>query len=90
MSASLDVNLRGASGTYQAAVESVDVALTAVDELLRDGDSAASASADPRVIFALCRPPGHHAPADMYGGYCFLNNAGACGRVAPLCAGDGG
>ncbi|MDD9978438.1 MAG: histone deacetylase family protein [Boseongicola sp.] len=26
--------------------------------------------------FALCRPPGHHATSDMYGGYCFLNNAG--------------
>jgi len=23
----------------------------------------------------LCRPPGHHAAADLYGGYCFLNNA---------------
>ncbi|MBI1219653.1 MAG: histone deacetylase family protein [Rhodobacteraceae bacterium] len=28
-----------------------------------------------RAAFALCRPPGHHATADMYGGYCFLNNA---------------
>ncbi len=27
------------------------------------------------AAFALCRPPGHHATADMYGGYCFLNNA---------------
>ena len=26
-------------------------------------------------MFALCRPPGHHAAADLYGGYCFLNNA---------------
>ncbi len=25
--------------------------------------------------FALCRPPGHHAGKDLYGGYCFLNNA---------------
>src|SRR5436190_80152 len=25
--------------------------------------------------FALCRPPGHHCHHDMYGGYCFLNNA---------------
>ena len=23
----------------------------------------------------LCRPPGHHAAIDMYGGYCFVNNA---------------
>ena len=28
-----------------------------------------------RQAFALCRPPGHHAMADMYGGYCFLANA---------------
>lgn len=28
-----------------------------------------------RAAFALCRPPGHHATADMYGGFCFLNNA---------------
>lgn len=28
-----------------------------------------------RSAFALCRPPGHHATADMFGGYCFLNNA---------------
>jgi acetoin utilization deacetylase AcuC-like enzyme len=28
-----------------------------------------------RSAFALCRPPGHHAAADLYGGYCFLNNA---------------
>jgi acetoin utilization deacetylase AcuC-like enzyme len=25
--------------------------------------------------FALCRPPGHHAGSDFYGGYCFFNNA---------------
>jgi acetoin utilization deacetylase AcuC-like enzyme len=28
-----------------------------------------------RAAFALCRPPGHHATVDQYGGYCFLNNA---------------
>jgi len=28
-----------------------------------------------RTAFALCRPPGHHAGTDLYGGYCFLNNA---------------
>lgn len=26
-------------------------------------------------MFSLCRPPGHHAGADFYGGYCFVNNA---------------
>ena len=28
-----------------------------------------------RSAFALTRPPGHHAGADFFGGYCFLNNA---------------
>jgi acetoin utilization deacetylase AcuC-like enzyme len=27
-----------------------------------------------RQAYALCRPPGHHAYADMAGGFCFLNN----------------
>ncbi len=29
------------------------------------------------AAFALCRPPGHHAAIDLYGGYSFINNA-AC------------
>ena len=53
------------AGTWEAAAASVDVALTGADLVL---DGAAGA-------FALCRPPGHHAAADFYGGYCFLNNA---------------
>lgn len=27
------------------------------------------------VCYALCRPPGHHASKNMFGGYCYLNNA---------------
>ena len=30
---------------------------------------------DRQPVFALCRPPGHHASCDYFGGYCFLNNA---------------
>lgn len=52
-------------GTWEAAQAAADVALTA------QGLVAAGA----RAAFALCRPPGHHAARDMYGGYCFLNNA---------------
>lgn len=37
--------------------------------------AAAHVAAGASAAFALCRPPGHHATADMYGGYCFLNNA---------------
>ena len=28
-----------------------------------------------QAAFALCRPPGHRATADQFGGYCFINNA---------------
>jgi acetoin utilization deacetylase AcuC-like enzyme len=52
-------------GTWEAAVAAVDCALTAVD-LVLGGDQAA---------YALCRPPGHHATRDGYGGSCYLNNA---------------
>ncbi len=52
-------------GTYAAARASVDVALTAADHVL---------SGDP-VAYGLCRPPGHHAARNAYGGYCFFNNA---------------
>lgn len=53
------------AGTWRAATASANVALTG-QELLTQGE---------RSVFALCRPPGHHAARDFYGGYCFLNNA---------------
>jgi len=53
-------------GTWEAALASKDVALTATDLVLNSGERAA---------FGLCRPPGHHAAIDQFGGYCFLNNA---------------
>jgi acetoin utilization deacetylase AcuC-like enzyme len=70
------------AGTWTAAYWSAQCALTAAD-LVLGGERAA---------YALCRPPGHHAAADMYGGFCYLNNAAiaarhiqaAVGRVAIL------
>ena len=53
------------AGTYRAATTAANVALTA-QGLVAAGEQAA---------FALCRPPGHHAARELYGGYCFLNNA---------------
>ena len=52
-------------GTWDAALAASDIAVTAAD-LVREGA---------REIYALCRPPGHHAFADMAGGFCFLNNS---------------
>ena len=53
------------SGTWVAARSGADCAFAAADQL-RQGA---------RGAFALSRPPGHHAGADFFGGYCFLNNA---------------
>jgi acetoin utilization deacetylase AcuC-like enzyme len=53
------------AGTWVAARTGADSALSAADAVAR-GDRAA---------FALSRPPGHHAGADFFGGYCFINNA---------------
>jgi acetoin utilization deacetylase AcuC-like enzyme len=56
--------------TWDAAYWSAQCALTAA-KLVHEGERAA---------FALCRPPGHHAHADMGGGYCFINNAAVAGN----------
>ena len=34
-----------------------------------------------RAAFALTRPPGHHAGADFFGGYCFINNAAVAAQA---------
>ncbi len=47
--------------------------------------SAASAAAavldDAPAAYALCRPPGHHAFADMAGGFCFVNNSAVAAQM---------
>ncbi|RBI75825.1 histone deacetylase family protein [Roseovarius sp. TE539] len=53
------------AGTWEAAYWSAQTAVTAAD-LVAGGDRAA---------YALSRPPGHHAFADLAGGFCFFNNA---------------
>ncbi len=63
---SLDAGTPITAGTWRAACSSAQVALTGA-KLIADGRHKAA--------FSLCRPPGHHAAADVYGGYCFLNNA---------------
>jgi acetoin utilization deacetylase AcuC-like enzyme len=52
-------------GTWEAAYWSAQTAVNAAAETLQTG----------AVSYALCRPPGHHATADLYGGFCYLNNA---------------
>ncbi len=52
-------------GTWEAATAAVDCTLTALAKIQTGA----------RGAFALVRPPGHHAASDLYGGYCYLNNA---------------
>jgi acetoin utilization deacetylase AcuC-like enzyme len=58
--------------TWKSAYWSAQSALAATRAVL-DGERAA---------FALCRPPGHHAGADYYGGYCHLNAAAIAAQAA--------
>lgn len=65
----LETSISG--GTWEAARASANVALSA-QQLISQGENSA---------FALCRPPGHHAAGDLYGGYCFINNAAVCAQA---------
>lgn len=62
---SFDAGTPITAGTWQAITASVNVALTGAEQI----------RAGQRAVFSLCRPPGHHASADLLGGYCFFNNA---------------
>lgn len=53
-----------AEGTWGSARVAADIALTAADAVIGGANEA----------YALCRPPGHHAFADLAGGFCYLNN----------------
>ncbi|MCB9706785.1 MAG: histone deacetylase family protein [Myxococcales bacterium] len=66
---------------FAAARAAMDCALTGANLLL--------AGSGP--VYALCRPPGHHAERRVFGGFCYFNNAAlaanalsARGRVALL------
>lgn len=59
-----DVAAPIAEGTWDSCLWSAWSAIHAAGLILQ-GESSA---------YALCRPPGHHASADMAGGFCYLNN----------------
>jgi acetoin utilization deacetylase AcuC-like enzyme len=54
------------AGTWGGALAAVNAAVTAA-RLVSDGGSPA--------VYAVCRPPGHHAGPAFFGGSCYLNNA---------------
>ena len=89
-------NIDGKAGYYALSTETAITAGTwaaALSSAASAQAAAAHVAGGARAAFALCRPPGHHATADMYGGFCFLNNAAlaaealcraGAGRVAIL------
>ena len=52
-------------GTWDASHAAASIAHTAQRHTAETGQPS----------FALCRPPGHHASKNFFGGYCFINNA---------------
>lgn len=69
---SMDSGTPLTSGSWTAAYAGAQASLTALDRVLA-GDRAA---------YCLTRPPGHHAGADFFGGYCFINNAAVAAQAA--------
>ena len=72
-------------GTWDAVEAAAGAALTAVDLVATaawvegsdgsgTGSPGGSSGAAP-MAYALCRPPGHHAAREAFGGSCYLNNA---------------
>ena len=60
--------------TWRSIQSSADCAMEAADAV----------ASGAREAYALCRPPGHHAYADIAGGFCYVNNAAVAADY--LCA----
>ena len=69
---SFDTSSPVGPGTWQSAYWAAQTALAGLDAVLTGNQPA----------FALCRPPGHHAGADYFGGYSYLNNAAIAAEQA--------
>lgn len=61
-----DVGIEIDKDTFEAAKASTDVALTGAGLIINKQE---------KIVFSLCRPPGHHAGYSFFGGYCIFNNA---------------
>ncbi|WP_295988413.1 histone deacetylase family protein, partial [uncultured Variovorax sp.] len=69
---SMDSGTPLTAGSWAAAYAGAQASLTALDRVL----------AGERAAYCLTRPPGHHAGADFFGGYCFINNAAVAAQAA--------
>jgi acetoin utilization deacetylase AcuC-like enzyme len=57
--------------TWEAAKASAATAAHAASLMLR-GE---------RIVYALCRPPGHHAACDVAAGFCYINNSALAAEI---------
>lgn len=57
--------------TWEAALWSARSAISATESVMNGAPAA----------YALCRPPGHHAYADLAGGFCFLNTSAIAAQM---------
>ncbi|KAA3449747.1 acetylpolyamine amidohydrolase [Mesorhizobium sp. SARCC-RB16n] len=57
--------------TWQSALWSAWSAVEAAETVMAGASGA----------YALCRPPGHHAFADVAGGFCFINNSAVAAQM---------
>lgn len=67
---SLDTGTPVTKNIFSIAHSSVAIALTAA-KFVKEGD---------KVVYAACRPSGHHAMKCLMGGFCYLNNAAVAGQ----------
>lgn len=80
-------DLLGRAGFYQADAGCVLVEGTwpaARASALTALDAAARVLEGEGMVYALCRPPGHHAYRDKAGGFCYLNNSALAAERAVL------
>ena len=52
-------------GTFTAALSAANLALEGARQIMTGTDQ----------VYCLCRPPGHHAGSNFFGGFCYFNNA---------------
>lgn len=69
---SMDSGTPLTAGAWEAAYWGAQATLSGLDLAL----------GDERRAYVLTRPPGHHAGADFFGGYCFINNAAVAAQAA--------
>lgn len=75
----------GKAGMYQGDM-ACPIAAETWGSVLASAQSAIAAAyqvgeQETKPVYALCRPPGHHAFKDKAGGFCFVNNAAVAAQI---------